>query len=226
MDRARGQSLQRQRQDHRKGGGPLPVDPRVTSRALRAMELRVILTASRVDGATMSDDERPRKSWREIDKAKDRSAHRKEERPAFEGKRGGVRSQKTYRAALDRLFESGKISELVGKETSADGAPAGGSRIRMLARIEKAVDRETICKEVDAYLQEHDLPDDIDILGKVLEHRDPALQRQAMERIDRLLEQGKPKRQRAMVAQLKLIRDTGYDEEGVQLAKKLLERLG
>jgi hypothetical protein len=174
----------------------------------------------------MSDEERPRKSWREIDKARDHSAHRREERAAgaTERKRGPG-SQKSYRAALDRLFETGKIAQLVdGPGASED--PESESRIRMLSRIEKAMDRESICREVDAYLAKFgELPDDLEILGKVLEHRDAERQRQAMERIDRLLDGAKPKRSRAMVAQLKIIRDLAYDKEMVQLASKLLGRL-
>lgn len=175
----------------------------------------------------MSDDEeRPRKSWREIDKARDHSTHRREERPAGATERKtGRGSQKSYRATLDRLFETGKIGKLVDKSGAGEG-PEGESRIRMLSRIEQAMDRESICREVDAYLATFgELPDDLEILGKVLEHRDAERQRQAMERIDKLLDGAQPKRRRAMVAQLKIIRDLAYDKEMVQLASKLLGRL-
>jgi hypothetical protein len=174
----------------------------------------------------MSDEERPRKSWREIDNARDRSAHRREERPAGAAERKrGPGSQKSYRATLDRLFETGKIADLVRGPGASDG-PESESRIRMLARIEKAMDRDSICREVDAYLAKFgELPDDLEVLGKVLEHRDAERQREAMQRIDKLLDSAHPKRQRAMVAQLKIIRDLAYDKEMVQLATKLLGRL-
>jgi hypothetical protein len=174
----------------------------------------------------MSDDERPRKSWRDIDKMRDRSAHRHDERaPGAERKRGPG-SQKSYRAALDRLFETGKIAELVEQRAPGSTPDAGETRIKLLGRIEKAIDRDSICGEVDAYLaQFHELPDELEILGKVLEHRDPELQRRAMEAIARLLEHEQPKRRRTMVAQLKIIRDAGYDKEMVALATSLLQRL-
>jgi hypothetical protein len=174
----------------------------------------------------MSDDEeRPRKSWREIDNARDRSAHRREERPGGAERKRGPGSQKSYRATLDRLFETGKIAELVDGPGASEG-PESESRIRMLARIEKAMDKDSICREVDAYLAKFgELPDDLEILGKVLEHRDAERQRQAMERIDKLLDSARPKRQRAMVAQLKIIRDLAYDKEMTQLAGKLIGRL-
>ena len=46
-----------------------------------------------------------------------------------------------------------------------------------------------------------------------------------MERIDKLLETETPKRTRAMLGQLKMIRDIGDEPEMVQLAKKLIEQL-
>lgn len=174
----------------------------------------------------MSDDERPRKSWRDIDKQKDRSQHRREERPPLERKTGPG-SQKSYRAALDRLFSTGKIAELV--ESKAPGTTKttedSENRLKMLARIKSATDRETIIREVDALLEKYELPDDLEVLERVLAHRRPELQLQAMQRIDRLLDQGPPKRRRALLGQLKLIRELGPDDEILELCRKLIARL-
>jgi hypothetical protein len=63
------------------------------------------------------------------------------------------------------------------------------------------------------------------VLAKVLEHRDPARQLQAMEKLVELTDQEKPRRTRAIIGQLKLIRDTGDDPELIELAKRLLDRL-
>ena len=58
------------------------------------------------------DRERPRKSWREIDAQRDRSSQTtprgREDKP-----RPGQRSQKSYRAALDRLFETVQDEDLI-----------------------------------------------------------------------------------------------------------------
>jgi hypothetical protein len=177
----------------------------------------------------MSDDDRPRRSWREIDRAKDKSAHRKEERPdpGF-GRRQGKRREKSYRAALDRLFDSGKIADLVEKQTGEKSSDQsqGDSRIKMHASITDATDRDALTRAVDSYLQKFgELPEDLAVLGRVLEHRDPTLQLEAMQRIDALLDREQPKRTRAMVGQLKMIRDIGDDPELTDLAKRLIERL-
>lgn len=175
----------------------------------------------------MSDDDRPRRSWREIDRNKDRSAHRQEERPEPGQRRGGARQKRSYRAALDRLFETGKIADLVEQKTGEKGkGDDSDNRIKALAKIRDAGDRDEVTRLVDAYLQKFDeLPDDLELLGRVLEHRNPTWQLEAMERIDRLLETEQPKRTRAMLGQLKMIRDIGDDPELVQLAKKLIARL-
>jgi hypothetical protein len=172
----------------------------------------------------MSDD-RPRRSWREIDRNKDRSSHRKEERP--EGQNRGGRQKQSYRAALDRLFDSGKIADLVEAKTGEKKSDEDSNRFKALSKIRDAGDRDEVTKQVDAYLQKfgNELPDDLEILARVIEHRNPTWQLDAMERIDKLLETETPKRTRAMLGQLKMIRDIGDELEMVQLAKKLIEKL-
>jgi hypothetical protein len=177
----------------------------------------------------MSDEERPRKSWREIDRGRDRSAHRRDERAPQEGRKRGPGSQKSYRAALDRIFSSGKIGELV-----AERAPGGlpgldegeENRLKLLKRVQNAIGRDEITRELDLYLEHHPLPDELEILEKALEHRAPARQLEAMGRLESMLEAGaEPRRKRGMVGQLKLIRDLGEDPELTALASRLLTRL-
>jgi len=171
----------------------------------------------------MSDEERPRRSWREIDRNKDRSSHRREDRRDAPAGRG-PRREKSYRATLDRLFDSGKIGALVEQKTGVTGD--SDNRIKALARVNNATDRDDLTAAVDAYLQKFDaLPDDLELLGRLLEHRDPSRQIEAMERIDKLLDLEQPKRTRAMLGQLRMIRDIGDDDEMVDLARRLIDRL-
>ena len=182
----------------------------------------------------MSDDDRPRKSWREIDKARDGSAHRKDQRPdaSMLTRKSSGRSLKSYRAALDRLFDSGKIADLVEKKDPSEGKGKGKdrddkveSRLKLLLKIRDAGDRDEVTSTTDAYLKQFDLMDDMDVLPRLLEHRDPDIQLQAMTRIDELLETNRPKRTRAMVGQLKMIRDFADEQEMTELADKLIDRL-
>lgn len=176
----------------------------------------------------MSDEERPRKSWREIDRGRDRSAHRRDERPPQEGRKRGPGSQKSYRAALDRLFTTGKIGELVAERApgALPGADVDADRLRLAQRVRGATGRDEITRELDAYLAKYPLPDELDLLEKALEHRSGELQLQAMGRIEGLLDAGQaPRRKRGMVGQLKMIRDLGEDAELTALASRLIARL-
>lgn len=172
----------------------------------------------------MSDD-RPRKSWREIDKAKDRSAHRKDEKPSAGEKQSTQRSQKTYRSKLDQLFESGKVGELLEDKEFSDVNSGGQSRIKMLRKITSAEDPKSITKAVDEYLASFELPDDVDVLAKILEHREPDRQKEAMQRLLGLIDEFHPRRMRAFIGRLKFIRDVGDDPEMTDLAVKLLEKV-
>ena len=93
------------------------------------------------------------------------------------------------------------------------------------SRIRDAAGRDDVTAAVDTLLKDDELPEDMEILARVLEHRDPGMQLDAMERIDKLLDTTKPKRARAMIGQLKMIRDLGDDPEMAELASKLLDRL-
>jgi hypothetical protein len=170
-------------------------------------------------------DERPKKSWKEIDRARDGSGGRRE--PAPRGPGRGQRSQKSYRAALDRAFNSGKIGNLVAeKDAETSTEPKSDKKRLELARaVLDADDRNSITKAVDAYMAEYPLADDADLLAKAVQHKKPGPQIDAMERLLALLPDQKPKRVRALVGHLKLLRDTADDREIEDLADKLLDQL-
>src|SRR5690349_1269799 len=137
----------------------------------------------------MPDDDRPKKSWREIDAKRDRSQHRgpgerRTDSPFGGGKKGEQR-QKTYRSQLDRLFKSGGIGKLVAeqekqkKEELAEKmgmrppAPAAATpakpaepaaddgRLKKLAAVRDAIGGAAITKAIDGYLKTFPWPNDL-----------------------------------------------------------------
>lgn len=166
-------------------------------------------------------DERPKKSWKEIDRQREKGRSQGEPRP---NSRRSQQSQKSYRAALDRLFETGKIGDLVQKQ-SEDSASEGSSsenRLKLLKEIKSAEGRDTITTALDRFLAHFPLPDDVDLLSKAVEHRSPPIQLEAMQKLQTLLPSSMPKRTRTLVGQLKLIRDMSGDPEMEQLARTLI----
>jgi hypothetical protein len=73
-------------------------------------------------------DDRDRKSWREIDQMRGKSRSRDDAKPASPA---AAVAQKSYRAALERAFEAGKLEELAKTlsrtdEPKAQPAPSQG----------------------------------------------------------------------------------------------------
>lgn len=78
------------------------------------------------------DDDRPRPSWRDIDKTRDRSGGPKRDRegPPSRSMREEERQQKQYRAALEALFEKGEIGKL------ADRLGQNGPRLNAMEALQ------------------------------------------------------------------------------------------
>ncbi|MBW2731102.1 MAG: hypothetical protein JRH20_01845 [Deltaproteobacteria bacterium] len=172
----------------------------------------------------MSDD-RERRSWKDIDRMRDGSSRRE---PRSERYPRSQKGQKSYRAALDRAFNSGKIGALIKEQTEEEGTektPDDASRIKLLHAISTAEDRASITKAVDAYLEKYELPDDANVLAKAVHHRKAGIQLTAMQKLNALLDTEKPKRVRALVGQLKMIRDMADEREMEELADRLIDRL-
>ena len=83
----------------------------------------------------MSDDrERKKRTWKEIDQMRDGGRRGRDDRDFRSDKPGGGRNQQSYRAALDRAFETGRIADLVAvkapsvaaavQEASGEAAPS------------------------------------------------------------------------------------------------------
>lgn len=171
----------------------------------------------------MSDDRK--KSWREIDRQRDSSDHRKPERGAAGRPRG---SRKSYKAALDRLFDSGKIGDVVKERAEQTGCELGGEdaaeRNALARAVQDAVTPSALASAADAYLKRFDMPQDIELLAKMLELRDEERQVEVMESIVALDAEARPRRLRAVIGQLKLIRDMNEEDRASELARELLGR--
>lgn len=151
-------------------------------------------------------------------------SRRRDDRPQRQQR--GPRSQKSYRAALDRAFNSGAVGQMVKDKDLESGEEIDEAKAELLRAITLAEDRPTITKAVDAYLAKYDtFPADPDVLAKVVQHKNPSRQLDAMEQLEQVLEERQPKRVRALIGHLKLIRDTADDRELETIAERLLDTL-
>lgn len=160
----------------------------------------------------MSGDDRPKKSWREIDASKDRSSHRKDDRPRL-GTKAAQRSsaaQQQYRSALEKLFDGGGAGATAGwskvlPEMPKD--PATEGRQELLRAIRTATGRSAVEKAVAALLARFPLPDDPDVLTQVLVHGDDDLVRQALGKLDALLPLRTPAGKAVLETRLRTLED-------------------
>jgi hypothetical protein len=172
----------------------------------------------------MRDRERPKKSWRELDTARDksRSGPGGPERPRAEDTRASSR----HRAALDALFEKGgfgKIIEtlappppkevrkeavVVAEALPVEEGPKEDSKGSLRKKILEATSREAGSRTFDRYVKLYGLPNDFELLEQGLEHIKIEKQVEVLGHLEQLLQKEKPRRSRTLQGKLRLLEET------------------
>jgi hypothetical protein len=136
----------------------------------------------------VTDDEKPKrtKSWREIDKMRDRSGgsprRNDRERERFENSTGYTK----YKTNLDRLFSGGgaTLPEHLREKTDPTGAIAEKDEERK--KLYAIEDSKAFYAAASEFLKKNDLPDDPRILDRLLMHPDEEILEQALGRLEAL----------------------------------------
>lgn len=119
------------------------------------------------------DSDRPKKSWKELDNNKDRSAHRAPDKPAmnpFKQARADSAS-KVYKSKLDAFFDGdGKAPTMIKEKlaTIQDTSEEGKARIAAIKAIKDASTSTALDAAFGAYLEKWELPLDFDVLSQAL----------------------------------------------------------
>jgi hypothetical protein len=135
----------------------------------------------------MSDDDRRKKSWREIDRQKNRSNHVDRDRNDGSRNDGDSRSDAKYKRDLDKLFKSGQVPDrfkemLKGLEPE-EGTPEA-ERKAAIDAIRQADGFRAFVKVVSEYQKVGwKLPDDEDLLVRMLDHPDERVVRDVLEHV-------------------------------------------
>jgi hypothetical protein len=177
-----------------------------------------------------TDSDRPKKSWRDIDKQKDRSAHRKEDRPAFNpgSQQRADSASKVYKARLEGFFEGGKAPDHVQAQLKGleDASPEGKERVAALAAIRAATASADVEKAVAAFVARWELPPDYEILGQALLCGDESLVERAMDELGaQLAARHAPRRTQVLETRLKRIISLGDEPSLKRKAEELLKAL-
>ena len=158
-------------------------------------------------------DDRERKSWRDIDRGRDTSAHRRDEHRSGRGRPARVDSATAaYKRKLNAYFDRGVVPDSV-KGMITPGAPEGSERQKHLRAIRDAGSQRALEKAVDALFEAFGLPeDDLEILLRVLEHSKDPILKAAMDKLEAFVESGRPvPRKTRFVSRLKNIEVSSFD---------------
>ena len=141
--------------------------------------------------------DKPKKSWRELDRQKDRSAHRRDPVPAMSGKKQvrADNASKLYKAQLDRFFEGdGAAPKQVKDKLGAleDVSEAGLARKAAIQKIKDAATSSAKRAAVAEFLARWELPPDHDLLAEVLACDDDDFVAKALAVIGGLLASNRP----------------------------------
>jgi hypothetical protein len=159
----------------------------------------------------MGNDDR---SWRDKDRGRDRSDHRREEhRGPGKGRPARVESATAaYKRSLNAYFDRGVVPDSI-KDKLGPGSTEGSPRQKALRAIRDAGSQRALEKAVDDLFNEFGLPDDdMDILLRVLEHsKDPVL-KAALDKVEAFVESGLPVPRKArFISRLKGIEVSSFD---------------
>ncbi len=167
------------------------------------------------------DRDRPRKSWRDVDRGRDKSVHRREADEHARRQEESARASATareHRNALEALFAP-KVEEaapVAMPKTAArivlapnpDADPRHAERRRLLARLADAAGPASISRVANDFIAAgFEFPDDQEIYLQLLEHVDEERVRDAIARLTRLLAGELPKRKPVLDQRLRRIEE-------------------
>lgn len=166
----------------------------------------------------MSDD-RPKKSWREIDQMRDGSGHRKKRDPGERAKEKAQRSAaySKYKSQLDQLFKPGGADLPDAMKEKLGPVSEESKKSREAAEaLKKSPSEETL----SAYLETgQPLPDDPRLLMSCLDIKNEDLICLVLEALLAIVEGGQKPNRMLLIQRLEALKNWAEEPETLQLAK-------
>ncbi len=182
--------------------------------------------------------EREKPSWRELDRKRDQSAHRRDE----SGPRGSAPRVATataqYKRQLDALFDRGIVPDALKDKLPAPAESAEAAdttaetseskaRVKLVRAVRAAASGPELVKAIDALrASPGGLPEDPELLLRVLEHPSDAVLAETLTRLESHVDQGLPlPKAKRFVERLKGVEVSSFDprvqSRAAALAKKV-----
>ncbi len=178
------------------------------------------------------DNDKPKKSWREVDRSKDSSRHRQEDRPrtAPRQKARAESASKAYKSKLDAFFdgEGAAPAHIKDKLSALDSVPGGEGKERLEAQkaIKEAGTSSAADKATKHYLARWELPQDFEILAQVLTCSDESYVERAMDMISKMFKSRRvPKRTAVLEQRLRRVKTLAEEPKLQNRADELIREL-
>lgn len=177
------------------------------------------------------DDDKPQKSWREIDRAKDGSAHRK---PTGGGMNPSKQARadsasKAYKSKLDSFFDGDGIAPEHAKEKLSkiqDTSDTGKARAKAIKNIKEAKTSTALNKAFAAFLKKWELPTDYEILSQALNCSDETYIEQSLDLLDAMFDDNRiPKQMQLLEQRLRKVKTLADDPDLQDKADALIKKL-
>jgi hypothetical protein len=161
--------------------------------------------------APENDDYTEKKSWRDIDRVRDKSAHVSDDsetqRPQSPKKEW---AQKMYLKEIENLFR--------GKKATPEHDAA-------LNEIHKRAGTKKFNTAVRKYVKEYGLPDDWSTLFLLLDYKDVKIVREAAEKLTTIIDDEPLNKKEGFKSKLSIMAMTADDDEVREIAQEYLEGL-
>ncbi len=165
----------------------------------------------------MSDD-RPKKSWKELDRMRDKGGSSRSRKDPSE--RNRERASKTqaysaYKSQLDKLFTPGG-AQLPEHMRAKLGPQSDESKVRreMIEALTKDPGEKTLRPLVEAG---EGLPDDPRLLMRLLDVRDESLLRPVLQQLLDIIEDGKKPNRMLLIQRLEAVKNFAEEDETLEL---------
>jgi hypothetical protein len=164
-------------------------------------------------------DDRPKKSWREIDQARDGKRSRSSTPPAEREKLEKSASYSRYKSAADQFFSGNLVPDALREKLD----PTGENKAKQdaLKRLKGAEEFKEFVQLSKEYVDTFGLPEDSYILDRLLAHPNDGIVLKTLERLGEQLTAGELKPPKSLGERLKSL-ELGSDNPEVQDAAKAL----
>ncbi len=168
-------------------------------------------------------DDRPKKTWREIDQLRDGKRSRSATPPAERARLERSASYSRYKSAADKFFSGELLPEALAEKVD----PTGGSRAKkdQVAKLRQVEDFREFATLAKAYVDEHGVPDDPYVVDRLLGHPNEGVVQKTLDKLSELLQAGGFKVPKSLPERLKSLELSSDDPDLQDRAKALAKAI-